>query len=99
MNRSPISLIGTQAGVSSNGRTNTVINGQRGSFSNVTIDGINIQDNYLRTNGLDFQPNLLLLDQVSELTVTTSNAGASASGSSSPRPRQPTCAAATHSGA
>src|SRR4051812_36906905 len=84
VNRSPISLIGTQAGVSSNGHAsgNTVINGQRGSFANVTLDGINIQDNYLRTNGLDFQPNLLLLDQVSELTVTTSNAGASASGGS-----------------
>ena len=83
INRSPLSLIGTQAGVSANGRTNTVINGQRGSFGNVTLDGINIQDNFVRSNGLDFSPNLLLLDQVSEITITTSNAGASASGGSS----------------
>jgi len=32
----------------------------------VTIDGINIQDN--------FSPNLLLLDQVAEMTISTSNA-------------------------
>lgn len=82
INRSPLSLIGTQAGVSMHGRGPTVINGQRTSYSNVTLDGINIQDNYLRSNGLDFLPNLLLLDQVSEITVVTSNSGASASGGS-----------------
>ncbi len=75
MNRSPLFLILSQAGVTS-GRGNTVINGQRTSFANVTMDGINIQDNFIRSNALDFLPNLLLLDQVAEVTVVTSNAGA-----------------------
>jgi hypothetical protein len=73
LNRSPIGLLLTQAGVSSNARTNTTINGLRPSFSNITLDGINIQDNFIRTNTLDFQPNLLLLDQVAEVTLVTSN--------------------------
>lgn len=73
LNRSPVGLLLTQAGITSNARTNTTINGLRPSFSNITLDGINIQDNFIRTNTLDFQPNLLLLDQVAEATIVTSN--------------------------
>ncbi len=73
LNRNILALIATQAGVGSNGRTATTINGLRTSFTNVTLDGVNIQDNLFRENSLDFQPNLLLLDQVAELTVSTSN--------------------------
>jgi hypothetical protein len=73
LNRSPMGLLQTQAGVTSNARTNTTINGLRPSFANITLDGINLQDNFIRTNTLDFQPNLLLLDQVAEATLTTSN--------------------------
>ncbi len=82
LNRSPLALIRTQAGVTNNGRTNTTIHGQRVSYINVTLDGINIQDNFIRVNALDFLPNLLLLDQVAEFTISTSNAGASAGGGS-----------------
>ncbi|MBI4907869.1 MAG: TonB-dependent receptor [Acidobacteria bacterium] len=77
LNRSPLALISTQAGVGSNGRTNTTINGLRTSFTNVSIDGINIQDNFIRTNALDFLPNLLLMDQVAEFTISTSNTNVS----------------------
>ncbi len=77
LNRSPLGFISIQAGVGGNGRTNTTINGLRPSFANVTIDGINIQDNFIRTNGLDFQPNMLQLDQVAEFTLSTSNTNAS----------------------
>jgi hypothetical protein len=77
LNRSPLALIGTQAGVNSTGRSNTTINGLRPSLTNVTFEGINIQDNFIRSNGLDFQPNLLLLDQVGSITVATSNTNAS----------------------
>jgi hypothetical protein len=77
LNRNPLALIATQAGVGSNGRTNTTINGLRVSYSNVTIDGINIQDNFIRTNALDFTPNLPLTDQIAEMTIATSNANAS----------------------
>jgi len=82
INRSPLSFLQTQAGVVS-GRDNTTINGQRTSFSSVTLDGINVQDNFIRSNDLDFLPNLLLLDQVSEMTVSTSNANPSMGGGAS----------------
>lgn len=79
--RNPLAFIATQAGVSSS-QFATNINGQRESFSSVTLEGVNIQDNYIRDNDLDFTPNLLLLDQVKEFTVTTALAGADAAGGS-----------------
>jgi Carboxypeptidase regulatory-like domain/TonB dependent receptor len=83
--RNPLAFISTQAGVSP-GNANgyeTDINGQRSSFSNVTLDGINIQDNYIRTGGLDFVPNEPLLSQIQEFTIITSNQGAGSSGGAS----------------
>jgi hypothetical protein len=77
VDRSPLSLVGTQAGVLSTGSDTTTINGQRSSFTNVTLNGVNIQDNFIRTNALDFLPNLLLEGQVSEVSVSTSNMDAS----------------------
>src|SRR6266849_5497116 len=82
LDRDPMSLITTQAGVSIN-VDDTVINGTRSSFSNVTLDGINIQDNFIRTGGLGYQPNLLMMDQVSEFTISTSNTNATVGGGSS----------------
>ncbi len=73
VDRDPMSLISLEAGVVYNGRTPTVINGTRTSFSNVTLDGINIQDNYIRDNALNFIPNRLLIDEISEFTITTQN--------------------------
>ena len=83
LDRDVVSLISTQPGVASNGVTETVIDGQRASFSNVTLDGINIQDNFIRGNGLDFQPNRLLLDQVSEFTIVTSMGNSTLGGGAS----------------
>ncbi len=83
--RNPLGFISTQAGVSA-GNANgyeTDINGQRSSFSNVTLDGINIQDNYIRTGGLDYVPNEPFLSQIQEFTVITSNQGAGSSGGAS----------------
>ena len=79
--RDPLSFISTQAGVGY-GQYATNINGQRESASTITLEGVNIQDNYLRDNDLTFTPNLLLLDQVQEFTVTTSLSGSAASGGS-----------------
>jgi len=62
LDRDPMQLLSLQAGVSQNRRggiLTTVINGQRQSFSNVTLDGINIQDNYIRSASLDYTPNYL----------------------------------------
>jgi hypothetical protein len=82
MNRSPLGFLQSQAGIN-DARGSTTVDGQRASYINVTLDGINIQDNFIRTNDLDFLPNLLLLDQVAEVTVSSSNADASSSGGSS----------------
>ncbi|HLK68364.1 MAG TPA: TonB-dependent receptor [Bryobacteraceae bacterium] len=74
LNASPISL--------ANGN-DTVVNGLRSTYTNVTLDGINIQDNYLRENGVGFSPNLLKSSQVAEMTVETSNANTSMGGGAS----------------
>lgn len=78
--RDPLGLLQTQPGVSYNGNSTTVINGLRTSYSNLTLDGINIQDNYLRDNALDYSPNKLLLGQVRQMTLVTANANSAASG-------------------
>ncbi|MGE0126638.1 MAG: TonB-dependent receptor [Blastocatellales bacterium] len=77
--RNPVQLARLQAGVATNsGTRNATINGMRGSFNNITWDGINIQENYLRGAG-----NSSLFAQagpsvvsVAEFTITTQNAGA-----------------------
>lgn len=83
VDRDPLALIQSQPGVVFNGNSDTVIDGQRTSYSNMTLDGINVQDNYIRDNALDYTPNKLLLGQVHEMTLVTSNANAAASGGSS----------------
>ena len=49
----------------------------------MTLDGINIQDNFIRTGGLGYQPNRLVLDQVAEFTVSTSNTNSTVGGGAS----------------
>lgn len=80
LDRDVLSILQTQPGVASNGNSTTVINGLRTSYSNVTLDGINIQDNYIRDNALDFSPNKLLMGQVRQMTLISSNANAAATG-------------------
>src|SRR4051812_179814 len=80
LDRDPLGVLQTQPGVVSNGNSNTVINGLRTSYSNVTMDGINIQDNYIRDNALDYTPNKLLLGQVRQMTLVSSNGNAASFG-------------------
>ncbi len=80
LDRDVLSILQTQPGVVANGNSNTVINGLRTSYSNVTLDGINIQDNYIRDNALDYSPNKLLMGQVRQMTLVSSNANAAATG-------------------
>lgn len=82
LDRNPLALVALEAGVNQNGRAVTVIDGQRESFANVTIDGINVQDNFIRTNTLDFLPNLPFNSQAAEFTITSSNSGAEQGGAS-----------------
>jgi Carboxypeptidase regulatory-like domain len=74
--RNPLSLILLQPGTSSNGNNTTSINGQRSSFTNITRDGINVQDNFIRSNAVDFIPDRPNVDDTGEFTIVTQNAGA-----------------------
>src|SRR6185436_818749 len=74
--RNPINLAGGLAGVNTNTNVRqSVINGLRGSFSNITWDGIEINDNLVRTDAL-FGVNTPSVASVAEFTLTTQNAGA-----------------------
>ncbi len=73
--RNPINIAGGMAGVNSNTNIRqSVINGLRGSFSNITWDGIEINDNLVRTDSL-FGVNTPSVAGVAEFTLTTQNAG------------------------
>lgn len=84
VNRDMTNLIRLQPGVPGvSTRMNTGINGGRPTWTQVTQDGINIQDNLIRTNSLDFLPNRPTSDNVSEFTITSSVQGAEAAGGAS----------------
>jgi hypothetical protein len=79
--RDVTNLIKLQPGVAGiQNRAQTVINGGRPTWTQVTLDGINIQDNFIRTNSLDFLPNRPTEDNVAEFSITTSVAGADTAG-------------------
>jgi hypothetical protein len=80
LDRDPLAVMQTQPGVVYNGNSTTVINGLRTSYSDMTLDGVNIQDNYIRDNALDYSPNKLLVGQVRQMTLVASNQSAAASG-------------------
>lgn len=80
LDRDVLGLLQTQAGVVSSGNSATVINGLRTSYSNVTWEGINVQDNYIRDNALDYLPNKLSLGEVHEITLASSNSNSAAAG-------------------
>ena len=83
-NRDVTNLIKLQPGVQPfMNRTNTSINGGRPTWTTVTLDGINIQDNFIRTNSLDFLPNRPTSDNVAEFSITTSVSGADSAGGAS----------------
>src|SRR5215207_2303112 len=75
--RNPLTLAGLQAGVNSSGAgTRTAsVNGLRGTFTNLTWDGININDNFIRTDSF-FGVAAPSVASVSEFTLTTQNGGA-----------------------
>lgn len=79
LDRQASNLFLTQPGVSS-ARGNTTVDGLRVSMVNVTFEGVNVQDNFIRTNSLDYIPSKFTIEQVAEVTVTTSNANASVGG-------------------
>jgi len=79
--RDPLALIRLQAGVPGiANRTDTAINGGRPTWTQVSQDGVNIQDNFIRTNALDYSPNRPTSDTVGEFTITTAVPGVDAAG-------------------
>jgi hypothetical protein len=84
VNRDMTALIRTAAGVPGIAtRMNTGISGGRPTWTQVTLDGINIQDNFIRTNSLDFLPNRPTADNVAEFTITTAVQGSESAGGAS----------------
>lgn len=79
LDRDVLAIMQLKAGVSY-GNSTTTINGLRTSYSNMSLDGVNIQDNYIRDNALDYSPNKLKVGQVRQVTLITSNPTAAASG-------------------
>lgn len=73
LTRNPLALTGLQAGVSANSAQLTTINGMRTTFTNITRDGINIQDTFIRANATDFAPGRPSVDDTGEFTITTTN--------------------------
>jgi len=69
--RDPSSLIQLQPGVSQGGE----VNGLRTSAQNITRDGLNVQDNFIRES--NFNPDRPRIDDVSEFTIVTQNANPS----------------------
>ena len=63
--RDPSSLILLQPGVSQGGE----VNGQRTSAQNISRDGLNVQDNFIREG--NFNPDRPRIDDVSEFTIVT----------------------------
>jgi hypothetical protein len=68
--RNPLALISLTAGAST---TSGSINGQRTSAMTVTRDGLNVQDNFIRSGA--FVSDQPTVDDVSEISITTQNAG------------------------
>src|SRR5689334_10328144 len=66
--RDPSTLIQLQPGVSQGGE----VNGMRTSAQNITRDGLNVQDNFIREG--NFKPDRPRIDDVSEFTIVTQNA-------------------------
>lgn len=82
LGRQVSNLFATQPGVIS-GSAPTSVNGLKSALSNVTLDGINVQDNFIKTNDLDYAPFRVTIDQIEEITLTTSNANAQYGGGAS----------------
>lgn len=73
LGRNPLNFVPLQAGAASNPNQLTVINGVRTSATNITIDGINVQDNFIRSNATDFSPARPTVDEVEEFGVSSQN--------------------------
>jgi hypothetical protein len=73
LTRNPLALILTAPGTASNPSQGTSINGQRTSSTNIVRDGVNINDNFIRSNATDFAPQRPSVDDIGEFTIASQN--------------------------
>jgi len=75
--RNPLDLAGLQAGVATfgTGTRNATVSGLRGSSTNVTQDGINVEDNFVKTSSF-FALNAPTVEGTSEFSISTGTIGA-----------------------
>lgn len=77
LTRNPLDLTTLQAGVQSSANGGvapfqlTTINGMRTSATNITRDGISINDPFIRANATDFAPGRPSVDDTGEFTIIT----------------------------
>ena len=71
--RNPLNLVTLQAGTATSAYQNTSINGMRTTQTNITRDGISINDAFIRTNATDFAPGRPSVDDTGEFTISTTN--------------------------
>ncbi len=71
LTRNPLNFVVLQAGVASNPFQQSTINGVRTSATNISIEGINVQDNFIRANATDFSPARPIVDEVEEFAVSS----------------------------
>jgi hypothetical protein len=71
--RNPLNLTTLQAGTASNPFQGTSVNGMRTTQTNITRDGISINDAFIRTNATDFAPGRPSVDDTGEFTISTTN--------------------------
>ncbi len=71
--RNPLNLTTLQAGTASNPFQGTSINGMRTTQTNITRDGISINDAFIRANATDFAPGRPSVDDTGEFTISTTN--------------------------
>src|SRR5262249_2204947 len=78
--RNPLDLVRTMAGITSptsSGIGDSFVHGPRGNATNVTFDGINAADNFVKTSAF-FGINTPTVDTVGEFTVSVGGVGADA---------------------
>ncbi len=73
--RNPLDLANLQAGINQSGDNREAsVNGLRGTFTNLTWDGVNMNDNFIRTDSF-FGVAAPSVVSVEEFTLTTQNGG------------------------
>lgn len=71
LTRNPLELTAMQPGVQTSNVQLTTINGMRTTATNITRDGISINDPFIRSNATDFAPGRPSVDDTGEFTLVS----------------------------